>query len=495
MLNLLKTLCAMSTLWLAACATSLSSQVETALTNPEQTGIRWGLVVADMDGRELLAIDPDSRFTPASNTKIVTTMAAYHHLDALETDAANPGTRVFIEYGEADALPDLILTGGADALLADTPDCEVQCLSELADQIAARGLTEIRNVVGDDTLFPYERWGPGWSVEDLQFYYGTAISALSVNDNLTWLQIAPGSFYGARAQAEWRDGDAYFTLDNQAITVSEESERRLRVERFPGTRTVRLYGGIPRGSAPLQFRLAVDHPAEIAALRLKRLLEARGIAVAGIDTRHRPLDLQDEAPDDPLAALPAQTKSAVIPRDAIAILPASDLRESLKKISKDSQNLHADLALRRLGLLQGTGSRAHGVAVLEAFLSDAGIPDHGYAIHGGSGMSVYNRISPRAMVQLLAFAAKQSWFDQWLADQPIGGVDGSLERRFKGSPLEGKVFAKTGTLNGANALSGVMVAKSGRKLLFSIIANDRPASTPSAISEMDAALNLIAAAY
>ncbi|MEM1148875.1 MAG: D-alanyl-D-alanine carboxypeptidase, partial [Pseudomonadota bacterium] len=107
----------------------------------------------------------------------------------------------------------------------------------------------------------------------------------------------------------------------------------------------------------------------------------------------------------------------------------------------------------------------------------------------------YNRISPRSMVQLLAFAARQPWFEAWLADQPIGGIDGSLERRFVGTPLEGKVFAKTGTLNGANALSGMMIAESGRALLFSIIANDRPAATRSAIAEMDAALNVIAAAY
>ena len=110
-------------------------------------------------------------------------------------------------------------------------------------------------------------------------------------------------------------------------------------------------------------------------------------------------------------------------------------------------------------------------------------------------MSIYNRVSPRSMVQLLAFAAQQPWFDAWLADQPIGGVDGSLKRRFVDTPLEGKVFAKTGTLNGANALSGVMIAESGRELIFSIIANDRPTDARSAIAEMDAALVEIAARY
>ena len=99
------------------------------------------------------------------------------------------------------------------------------------------------------------------------------------------------------------------------------------------------------------------------------------------------------------------------------------------------------------------------------------------------------------MVQLLAFAAQQDWFETWLADQPIGGVDGTLERRFVGTNLQGRIFAKTGTLNGVNALSGVMIAKSGQRLLFSIIANDRPAITGSATPEMDALLTLIAETY
>lgn len=495
---LIRSLLGLSLLIVAsACATPLQSQVEAALANPDQTGIRWGVVVADMDGTELLSINADSRFTPASNTKVVTTMASYHHLDTLSSEALNPGTKVVLDPDPEGGPPDLILIGGGDAMLTDRPDCEAYCLSDLADQVAETGLTEIDQIVGDDTFFAFERWGVGWSVEDLQFYYGTAISALSVNDNLVWVEVSPGAVEGEAARAEWQAGDTLYDLNNQIVTSASETKRRLRVERFPGASTVRLYGEIPVDAAPVRLRLAIETSAEFTARRFAALLEARGISVAGTGTRHRPLTLADEPPepeDEAPASIAALTK-ALSPVTPIAQLAGSPLTESLARISKDSENLHADIALRRLGRLDGTGSRLHGVAALEAFLDEAGLPETGYAFHGGSGMSIYNRISPRAMVQLLAFAADQDWFEAWRADQPIGGVDGSLERRFSGTPLEGKIFAKTGTLNGANALSGVLVAASGRELLFSIIANDRPASTRSAIPEMDAALNLIAAAY
>ncbi|MFN3212735.1 MAG: D-alanyl-D-alanine carboxypeptidase/D-alanyl-D-alanine-endopeptidase [Henriciella sp.] len=485
----------LSLIAVTGCASTLQSDVEAALYNPDHTGIRWGLVLADLSGEELLAIKADDRFTPASNTKIITTMAAYHHLEALQAPANNPGTQVFVEQDHGDAAPRLILKGGGDAMLKDAPDCETTCLSALADQVAGWGLEEISAVVGDDTLFPFERWGPGWSQEDLTFYYGTAISALSVNDNLVWIDIAPSDTPGTLASVTWQDGNDYFALNNQLQTAPVGSPWAMRIERLPGADTVRVYGEIPAGAAARTYRLAIDNPAEYTAWRFKNLLTARGISVGAIETRHRPLALIDEAPgpDDEIAPADLAIHSAA--RSAAAILPPAPLTESLKRISKDSENLHADLAVRRLGLLEGTGSRDYGVAVLNAFLEEAGLPETGYALQGGSGMSIYNRISPRSMVQLLAFAATQPWFDDWIEDQPISGVDGSLKRRFVGTPLEGRIFAKTGTLNGANALSGMMIAQSGRKLLFSIIANDRPTTARSAIPEMDAALVEIAGRY
>ena len=486
-------------LWLAitlsACQSSLQRDVTAVLSNADQTGIRWGLVIADMDGKELLALRPDDRFTPGSNTKIVTTMASYHHIDELSDPQNNPGTYVVLRPGNAGDPPDLILRGGGDAMLTDAPDCQAQCLADLADAVASTGLTEVGHLIGDDTLFAFERWGPGWSLEDLQFYYGTAVSALSVNDNLVWIKVVPGAEAGMPVSVSWVDGDGYYALKNELTTSAADTDRALRVERFPGANRVRVYGTVPAGSQDLDFGLAIDNPAEFAALRFKRLLEARGISVSAVRTQHRPLTLSDEVPQEETETATLSVQAITDGADHIAALAASPLTESLKLISKDSENLHAEIALRRLGRLEGPGSRDYGLAALRTFLETAGVSEREITLYGGSGMSIYNRISPRGMVRLLAFAAEQPWFEAWLADQPIGGIDGSLERRFKGTPLEGKTFAKTGTLNGANALSGMMVTASGRELLFSIIANDRPASTRSAVAEMDAALVLIAEAY
>jgi D-alanyl-D-alanine carboxypeptidase/D-alanyl-D-alanine-endopeptidase (penicillin-binding protein 4) len=125
-------------------------------------------------------------------------------------------------------------------------------------------------------------------------------------------------------------------------------------------------------------------------------------------------------------------------------------------------------------------------------LAKAGVARAAFDFSDGSGMSSYNRVAPRAAIGLLRWIAAQPWGPAWRASLPVGGVDGTLARRFAGTILDKKLFAKTGSLNATSALSGYMIAASGRTLTFSIYANDIPDGT-SATKAMDAALVLIAA--
>ncbi len=139
------------------------------------------------------------------------------------------------------------------------------------------------------------------------------------------------------------------------------------------------------------------------------------------------------------------------------------------------------------------GSLESGLAALRATLGRAGIARAAYDFSDGSGMSTYSRISPRAAVGLLAWAKAQPWGQTWRASLPVGGVDGTLRRRFAGTPLAGKIQAKTGTLNATNTLSGYLTAASGRELTFSVLANDVPEGG-NAVAVIDALLVAVAAA-
>jgi D-alanyl-D-alanine carboxypeptidase/D-alanyl-D-alanine-endopeptidase (penicillin-binding protein 4) len=205
-----------------------------------------------------------------------------------------------------------------------------------------------------------------------------------------------------------------------------------------------------------------------------------------VQVRHRLL----ASSDDPSARGAAPAARPPRP-EPLARLTPRPLAEDVATINKISQNLHAELLLRRMGRIAGTGSIADGLAVVRDMLGRAGVPRRGFDFSDGSGMSTYNRVAPRAMVGLLGWISRQPWGAAWRSTLPVGGVDGTLARRFKGTALEGRIFAKTGTLNASNALSGYMVAKSGRTLLFSAFANDVPEGVD-ATAAMDSALVLIA---
>jgi D-alanyl-D-alanine carboxypeptidase/D-alanyl-D-alanine-endopeptidase (penicillin-binding protein 4) len=474
----------------SACST-LQDRASNTLNAPGLEGTRWGLVVMTMDGRELVAINPDQRFTPASNTKLFTAVAAFHRLGDLTQPDPSMGTSVRV-VARQEGPPDLVLAGGGDAMLIDSADCERDCLSTLADTVVANGIMRINHLVGDDTLYPDQPWAQGWSWEDLVTRSGAATSALTVNNNEVAIVVKPGAAPGDAAEVSWRAmdvlGGAYpYELRNDVVTVASDadSEDAVGVERLSDNSVVRAYGRIAVSSAARNIPVAVTSPAVTAAWRFEHLLKERGVVIEGdVTVRHRPVMLADDPEYRGDAAIPSPAHEG----SEIARLLPPPLVEDVAFILKQSQNLHAELLLRRLGLVEGGGSIEDGLAVIEKMLAEVGVPRAGWDFSDGSGMSIYNRVTPRTVAKLLHWTSQKPWAQAFRDTLPIGGVDGTLRRRFAGTALEGRVFAKTGTLTAVNGLSGFMMTKSGKMLIFSAFANDRPSEAGSAIAAMDAAL-------
>lgn len=443
----------------------LQRQVEAALAQAP-AGTRFGLLVIDAGGREIVAVNPDQRFMPASNTKIVTTAAAYAVLAGLDSPDTGGGASVRLDRR------DVVLAGRGDARLSSAPDCVTDCLAQLADAVAAR-TKRVGDVTGDASFLPDERWPQGMSWNNIPSRYGTATAALTLDDNELAIEVAPGRPGAAPTLTQL----GYVAIENRAVTVASGTTD-LKIDRLPFERRVRLSGTILAGAPPRTLRMGIDDPAHYAAWRFAALLRERGVKVTGaIASRYRTRG--DAAP------LPAATP--------LATLAPPPLADDIRTINKESQNLHADLLLRRIALVRGDGSGADGLKKVEAMFASAGVPRTGWDFSDGSGMSTYNRISPRAMVALLRWIDRQPWGAQWRGTLPVGGIDGTLARRFKGTALEGRIFAKTGSLNATNALAGFLVTKRGRTLTFAAYANDVPGDV-SATAPMDAALLAVAEA-
>ncbi|MCC2978538.1 D-alanyl-D-alanine carboxypeptidase/D-alanyl-D-alanine-endopeptidase [Sphingomonas sp. IC4-52] len=461
-------------------ATAAPAPVTEAL-GTAATGTRIGLLVVDETGREIVAIRPDDRFVPASNTKLFTTAAAFA---MLETEGADTAAGASVRLEPRGALRDVVLVGAGDARLSSARDCTNDCLATLVDAVA-RETKVVGDVIGDDTAFPDERWPAGMSWNNMVGRYGTAVSALTMDDNEVALMVRPGR----AGSAPEVSGDGYYRIDNRVVTVPAGGKRSIGYMREPGSDLLRLTGTIPADASPYEVRLGVDDPAHRAAWRFAELLRSAGVRVTGkVGVRHRPVMPAD---DPKVRGNAPAARPPEVP--ALARLTPAPLREDLVHTNKVSQNLHTELLLRRVGAVSGSGSVADGHAAMDAVLERAGIQRWQYDFGDGSGMSNYNRVTPRASVRLLRWGAEQPWGAAWRGTFPIAGKDGTLANRFKGTALEGRLFAKTGTLNASNALAGYFTTATGRTFTFAAYANDMPGDV-SATASLDAALVAVAAA-
>lgn len=473
----------------------LQQQVEAILAKAPP-GTRWGLLVTTTDGREVVAIDPDHRFIPASNTKLFTTAAALAMApQEPATSAVSDGTSLMVlprKHGP----PDLLLAGGGGGSISTAPACKERCLKSLLDSIA-REWRSFNDVIADNSRFTDQRWSPGMSWNNIGTDSGTATSAIVIDHNEVPIVVTAG----AAGQPPGVRLSPYFKLVNEAVTVAT-GQTDLKIDRSVLSRSLRLYGTIAAGSEPWRDNLGLDDPADFAGWLVRSELAARGVRMRGsVKTRHRPV----MAAQQPVSksAQPSAPQPVLAGKTAVFVALGAPLAEELQLINKVSQNLHSELMIRRLAF----GDRAildasspaspdtldRGLAVASKVFVQAGIPRAGFDFSDGSGMSTYNRVSPRAAIALLRWGKSQSWGRQWRESFPIGGVDGTLRRRFAGTPLQGRVFAKTGTLNATNALSGYLIAASSQELTFSIFANDVP-DGGNAVPVMDEAVLAIAAA-
>jgi D-alanyl-D-alanine carboxypeptidase/D-alanyl-D-alanine-endopeptidase (penicillin-binding protein 4) len=444
-----------------------ASRAETLLGLPPTSKGEWGLLIVDAEtGETLFDHNADNYFVPASNMKLFTSALALAKLGPEYRFRTTLETRGAIS-SEGVLSGDLALVGHGDPNLSnrkfpyelkeefDGP--QEKALVELADVLVAKGVKEISgDVIGDDSYFPRERYPNGWEIDDMVWEYGAAISAIVVDDNTVALTLTPGEQPGNPVQAAVTPSTPDFTVENNVTTSAADVKSDLTLTREPGANFVVVKGSLPAKSSPRKLILAIEEPAQHAAVLLKRLLEERGIKVAGVArARHN----HAEAGGDPIV---------------LAEHVSVPLGDAVKLINKISQNLHTEMLLRTVARQSGPWATTDDLMKVPAdFYAAAGIAAGDVIQTDASGLSRHDLVTPRAIVTLLGFAQKQPWFGPYYASLPVAGQDGTLEDRMKNTPAAGRIHAKTGSVEHVRTLSGFAETPSGRRLIFSFLSNNQ----------------------
>ena len=422
----------------------------------------------------LFALDAEKRFTPASNMKLFTAAMALKVLGPEKTFATTV-------YGKAPDLPkqgSLWLIGGGD------PSFDDEGLQKLAKQVLRSKKVSASGVFADGTLFGGEtferRYPDGWTLDDTLWYYGPEISALAYNRNQLDVEIMGGPKSGDLAQVKATPMQPALGVSGYVKTGGEELRSKSEDDLVKVARMIRndldfsmcIFGQVaPRQKIALGIAVPFHELwAAEGLIRQLRLLGSNKLTNYDMQAGYRPR-----------FSLPEDFKDY----REIARHESPPLRELMKRLLKNSDNLYAEMILRGAALeslkpqdrTPDTNYAQRGHELIKSWLKENGVATDALKFTDGSGLSRYNLVTPRAVAGVLSAVEKVPGADAFWNALPIAGVDGTMKNRGKGTAMENNARAKSGTFSIVSCLSGYVTTRDNTRLSVVILTNFVPAGT------------------
>ncbi len=465
---------------LAALRSNLTARVE----HPRLAAAQLGVKIVSLDtGKTLFDHNAGQLLKPASNAKL--------YSGALALDRLGPLFRIRTSCYAA-AKPDADGTLAGDLTVFGRGDFSMaarfnggdyaKSLELLVNALAAAGIKRVTgDLVGDESFFRGPPYGSAWTWDDLNYYYGAEVSALTHEDNVVDLVFKPAAL-GQPVNFTAKPATQFLQFINRTTTVTNGGRRSVELYRPLAQSTVYLHGSLPADDKGLTDAMPVPRPALWFVTQLREALAKRGISVTG-QLRRRDWLVAEVAPVD----YGKQVE--------VAFTESRPVSELVEKMMKPSQNLYAQLLLLQVGARThkpGQTTEDAGLVEMQKFLAEAGVKRGSVLLEEGSGLSRGCLLMPDATVQLLRHMDKHPAAAAYRASLPIAGVDGSLKSRFHGTAAERNVLAKTGSLRYVSSLSGHVTTAAKERLVFSFMLNAYTGATVSGREVIDELAVLLA---
>ncbi len=425
-------------------AARLAAAGDSPLLNRRDTGIA---VVTLPEGRPVFARNPARLLRPASTLKILTGAAALARLKpefVYTTDV----------YGDRSIDADGTLRGNLYIKGSGAPDLVGESWWRIVRELAGLGLRRVTgSLIADDTFFDAASRPPGWPSDSTDSWYNAPVGALSCNFNVVTVRVDPAAAAGEPPSVRLDPTGSYFRIRNRARTALRRTS--LSVDRLfeDGRNILVVNGTIRHGGRPVVRHLAVEDASLYALHTFRDLALAEGILIAGELRRGR-------------APVTAQLLHRHRSR-SLAVL--------VRDMNKNSNNFMAEALLKTIGATAGgpPGTTDKGIAALHDSLNTLGIDTSQAQIADGSGLSGRNRLTVEILIDTLVWANSDFTIGpELISSLSVGGIDGTLDRRFTANGALRRVRAKTGRLAGVSSLAGYVANHDGRRFAFAILAND-----------------------
>ena len=399
-----------------------------------------GIMVRSADtGKPVFRYNSKKEFIPASNNKILSSIAALSLL--------GKNFRFKTEFYLGGGVHSGVGHGGLYVKGFGDPTIDIKKIREIAERIKTLGITRIDGgVYLDGSYFDDIHYGEGWDPEWFGKSFCPPVTAISFNYNSAKIRISASGVQGAPATVRTEPAEFPFPIRGRVSASLKRSGVRAE---YNERNELRISGYVSSRKKAETLELSVPDPFFYFGGVLKKVLEENGVEVTG------PIDRRK------------------VPRWAGKIFThySEPLDTIIHEYNKESVNIIGESIVKAIGaeFLSAPGSWKSGTYVIENHLRMIGLNGN-FSMADASGLSRLNRVSPEDITHALAKAYEDPDIsEEFIASLPIAGVDGTLKKRFRN--LKGKVYAKTGYLEGARSLSGYVFGKNGRVYVFSIISN------------------------
>ena len=400
------------------------------------------VAILDVDsGHYLGVLGEHQLMNPASNAKLYTAVAALatlHGDHRFETSLS--GT---LKNGAVEGK--LVLRGHGD------PSLRTEDLWSMVQDLRAHGVRRVDgDILVDQRFFDEQSTPPAFDQQPNEWSaFRAPVSAVAINENTVLLTIRPGA-PGSTASSTF-DPPGFVDVEGSVKTADEGADTVVLALSPNGKRlAAKLSGSVGPDARLVRYTRRVDDPTLLAGYVLRSLLEKAEIHVSG---------------EVKLGLLHGGTQ--------LAKHESAPLSSLLYAVGKSSDNFYAEMIFKSLGgEIKGHPAKsAEGALVVTRWLDKNGANDTGLVIKNGSGLFDANRVTTASVVQLL----RAAWRDpavqpEFVAQLAIGGVDGTLHKRFREHRAHRSIRAKTGTLEDVAALSGYVLGPPGKgPIAFSIL--------------------------
>lgn len=443
--------------------TVLSADVRQIIDSSDASNAWWSVVVSDTTGRVLESYYPGKLVRPASNLKLLSTAAI---LDQLGPDYRYL-TRVWGRgHQEGNTWHgDIIVEGSGDPAISGIfyDDHRFHVFEKFYAALDSLGIRRIRgDLIGNDARFEQQVYPKGWSWEDLTYYYGVEISALSFNGNAVDLQVYADRPVGDKPRIQWFPFDTdYVHFINEQVITPPNTEFDEFYRRELGSNTITLASKVPQNYVE-EESLAIHNAPLFFMDTFTEYLRDGGMEIGG----RALVDHERRRFGEGAYTLLATHRSP-------------PMRELLQQANKESDNFYVEMMMKTMAAerYDAPGNTELGLGLIREFAHSAGMDTTRLHMTDASGMSPQTLMTAEDLNRLLVRMQFHPAFRVYRSSLPIAGVDGSISHRFRNTPLSGNLRGKTGYVSGVRALSGYMTASSGRPLVFSVITNHYTSET------------------